>query len=51
MVDLLTVAGGLLVALLLVGAVLYLTIGRDMEWEEGTNGDSGERLGELGSED
>jgi|AntDeeMinimDraft_5_1070356.scaffolds.fasta_scaffold60112_1 hypothetical protein len=51
MVDLLTVAGGLLVALLLVGAVLYLTIGRDIEWDEPTDTDSGDRVSEIGVED
>ena len=36
MADLFTVAGGLLVAILLVGAVLYLTIGAEMGWDETT---------------
>jgi hypothetical protein len=51
MVDLFTVAGGLLVALLLVGAVLYLTIGRDVEWDEPGDADSGDRVREIGAED
>lgn len=50
MVDLFTVAGGLLVALLAVGAVLYLTVGQDMEWDEPTD-ETNDGLSELGSED
>jgi len=51
MADLFTVAGGLLVALLVVGAVLYLTIGREMEWDESTDSDNGDRVSEIGTED
>jgi len=51
MADLFTVAGGLLVALLVVGVVLYLTIGREMEWDEADDSDNSDRVSEFGTED
>lgn len=51
MVGLLTVAGGLLVGLLLVGAVLSLTIGDEMEWDSPSNGDGDDPVSEISVEE
>lgn len=51
MVDLITVAGGLFIGLLLVGAVMYLVLGDEMEWESTTNGDNDDPVSEAGVEE